>query len=185
MTTYAHETLAKLLDYDPITGYFLWKPRTPDLFDAVHPVRACAAWNASHAGQRAFTTEGHGGYLTTTIFGRRVMAHRAAWCLGQQADIGPGLLIDHINGNPKDNRLSNLRLSTATQNMQNASKRKAGLRGAVFHKGSGKWQASIRLHLGTFDTEAEAAAAYEAAAERLHGEFYLPNGKRATARRIL
>jgi hypothetical protein len=185
MAFYAYKTLAQILEYNPSTGQFLWKPRVPDMFNAAHPIRACAAWNASHAGQRAFITEGHGGYLTTTIFGRRVMAHRAAWCLGQQVDIGPGLLIDHINGDPKDNRLSNLRLSTPSQNMQNAAKRKAGLRGAVFHKGSGKWQASIRLHLGTFDTEAEAAAAYEAAAERLHGEFYLPNGRRVNARRIL
>ena len=185
MNNYAYEMLSRVLKYDATTGNFFWEPRSPDMFGGTNPIRSCAAWNSRHAGKLAFTTEGGGGYLTTTIFGRRVMAHRAAWCLANKTDIGPDTLIDHINGDAKDNRICNLRLSTPSQNAQNAAQAKSGLRGAVFHKGTGKWQASIRLHLGTFETQEEAAAAYEKAAAELHGQFYLPNGKRVNVRRIL
>lgn len=185
MRSYAHEILKSVLHYDASTGVFIWKQRTQDMFNAANPVRACGAWNYRHAGKPAFTTEGHGGYFTTTIFGNRIMAHRAAWCMGMRQNIEENILIDHINGDTKDNRLVNLRLSTATQNMQNAKSKKEGLRGAFFHKGTKKWQASIRLHLGTYDTAEEAALAYEAAAKELHGKFYLPNGKRVNASRVL
>lgn len=184
MKTYAYDVIARLVDYDPNTGKFVWKQRTPDLFSAANPIRACAAWNSAHAGKPAFTSGSGGGYLSTTIFCKRVMAHRVAWCLSNKKDISDGIIIDHINGDVQDNRIANLRMSTAAQNMQNAKKRKAGLRGAFYHKTTGKWQASIRLHLGTFDTQEEAAAAYEKAAKKLHGEFYLPNGERATASRV-
>lgn len=68
--------------------------------------------------------------------------------------------VDHINGDRLDNRRSNLRLVTHGQNMQN--RHVDGNRGVKSFKG--KWQARATLdrvthHLGTFDTEAEAAAA--------------------------
>jgi hypothetical protein len=185
MSTYARDVLEVILDYNPNTGVFIWKRRTADLFSASNPVRACNIWNTRHAGKIAFTTESRGGYLTTTIFNKRLMAHRAAWCLGSRQDIQEDMLVDHINGNTQDNRLVNLRLSTATQNVQNAKLKKDDFRGAFFHKSSKKWQAAIRLHLGTYETELEAAQAYETAARELHGKFYLPNGKRVNVVRVL
>jgi hypothetical protein len=56
----------------------------------------------------------------------------------------------------------------------------SGYRGAAFNKASGKWVAQIgssgrRMHLGVFVTATEAAAVYNFAAKRLHGEFAVLN----------
>jgi len=94
----------------------------------------------------------------------------------------PGLEMDHINGNRSDNRLENLRLVTHAQNAWNSKPREGS---ASQYKGvsaepRGKWRAAIR-HLGTrryigvYNTEEEAARAYDAAAIELCGEFAYVN----------
>lgn len=113
--------------------------------------------------------------------GRRVVsvnrvkcyAHHAAWAYvyGEW----PTSCIDHINGVNHDNRISNLRLATHAENMQNfrraRSDSRSGLIGAMPHQG--RWRSDIKLcgkktYLGTFDTKEEAHAAYVAAKRRLH-----------------
>lgn len=86
--------------------------------------------------------------------------------------------IDHINGDKLDNRRENLRFCCDQQNAfnQRISKRNTlGYKGLAKHA-SGKWNAiitfcQIRISLGLYDTKREAAAAYDAAAELLFGEF--------------
>lgn len=86
---------------------------------------------------------------------------------------------DHIDGNGLNNRRSNLRYATKSQNMHNARKRKdntSGFKGVCWHKSSGKWMARIRLggkqhHIGSFSTVQAAHEAYSQMASRLHGEF--------------
>jgi hypothetical protein len=85
--------------------------------------------------------------------------------------------VDHKDGNGLNNRRSNLRPATQSQNCKNRSKKKApsssiykGV-GAAFH---GKWVARIMAdykmhHLGYFDDPIEAAKAYDTAAKMLHG----------------
>jgi hypothetical protein len=94
--------------------------------------------------------------------------------------IGPipdGLFVDHIDGDPLNNRLGNLRLVTPQQNAANAAPRggKSQYRG-VHQQASGRWAVQItkagkRQCLGTYDTELEAAAVYDEMAKQLHGEF--------------
>lgn len=87
--------------------------------------------------------------------------------------------IDHVDGDGLNNRRSNLRPATRSQNQHNAGVRAdnaSGFKGVWWSEWRKKWRAGIRVnhkahHLGYYDTAAEAAAAYAAASIRLHGEF--------------
>jgi hypothetical protein len=90
-----------------------------------------------------------------------------------------GLLVDHRNTNGLDNRRSNLRLATYSQNNCNKAKRKntsSRYVGVCFNKQLKRWGAYIKpqgkkIFLGYFDNEIDAAHAYDAAARKYHGEF--------------
>ena len=96
-------------------------------------------------------------------------------------DIPPEMFVDHIDGDPTNNRRGNLRIASKIENAANASSRGGASRyRGVSAARNGRWQAQIsregvRMHLGTFDTEEQAAAAYDEAAKRIHGEFARPN----------
>ena len=82
--------------------------------------------------------------------------------------------IDHINRNPSDNRIENLREATLTQNQGNRKqdhRNKSGFRGVVWNKRRAKWQAQIGIngkskYLGIFDTAEEAYLKYCQEAEK-------------------
>jgi len=80
------------------------------------------------------------------------MAHRLAWLYvyGEH----PKNLIDHINRNPDDNRICNLRLATSSQNQQNTKLRKdnlCGEKGISYSEKETKWRARISIGGKTFN----------------------------------
>lgn len=117
------------------------------------------------------------GYLIISIKNKKFRAHRLAWVM--HYGVEPSKFIDHIDGNKLNNRISNLRLATKSQNMMNRPEQinnKLGLKGVHFDKASNKFVAQIcrdgkRVFLGRFSIKGEAASAYETAAENLHLEF--------------
>ena len=86
---------------------------------------------------------------------------------------------DHISGDTLDNRKSNLRKCSISENTQNAKMHKdnlTGYKGITLFKRTGQYVAKIcvnrkQFHLGYFDTPEEAHEAYCKASKELHGEF--------------
>ncbi len=108
-------------------------------------------------------------YSYIEVRGRKYLAHRLAWLYvyGQW----PHSLIDHIDGNPRNNEISNLREATDVENHQNTK-----CRGFHFCRRNQKYRAQItiekqRRYLGYFDTPEQARAAYEAASQQHFGKF--------------
>jgi len=98
----------------------------------------------------------------------------------------PGYVIDHVNGNPLDNRRVNLRVATVSQNAKNrrAQRGSFGRYKGVHAHNNGWWRAVIwsdgkRHSIGVYRTREEAAAAYDEAAIQLHGEFARTNSPQA------
>lgn len=96
----------------------------------------------------------------------------------------PGEIVDHINGNPLDNRKCNLRICTTAQNnmaQHNLRKKKTSkFKGVCWDKLKGKWRCEIRvnkkkIHLGLFNSEEEAGKYYDKKAIEFFGEFAVTN----------
>lgn len=159
------EVLESLLFYDKENGRVLWRrEKNPQ-------------WNGMLAGSRTPR-----GYQRIKINQSLYLAHRIAWKMASGSDPGE-FEVDHIDGDPQNNRPENLRLATHGQNQTNGRafrNNKCGYRGVYFHSRRRKWTAQInhmkKAHsLGFFDTPEAAAAAYNKAALKLFGEFAKPN----------
>lgn len=145
------EVIARL-DYEPDTGCLRWKK----------------------TGLAAGSNDK--GYTRISFNNRSYKAHRIIWLIAYGR--WPNGQIDHINGRRSDNRISNLREVTQQENQQNkltATRRNktSGLLGAHFHKGSGRWYATIsvdnrKIHIGSYKTPELAHAAYVERKRLLH-----------------
>lgn len=110
---------------------------------------------------------------------RQVHLHRFILGLDRDACV----FVDHINGDPLDNRRENLRACSNSENQRNQGLNKrntTGYKGVCLHKQSGKYRAQIRHQgvrrtIGHFHTPEEAAHAYNKSAISLHGEFAVLN----------
>lgn len=160
------EYVKSILYYNKETGELFWKYR----YDV------CKNWNPRWSGKLAGCKDAYG-YITLGINKVRYYAHHIAWIINYGEC--PIMDIDHKNGDPSDNRISNLRLATRIENMRNCgitSRNKSGVKGVHWAKEIKKWTASIKVdgkntYLGYFDKIEEARAAREAAEIKYFGEF--------------
>jgi hypothetical protein len=118
------------------------------------------------------------GYLQVTLDGKKQLVHRLVYS-AFNGSIPSALIIDHRDQNRTNNRLSNLRLATYSQNGANRRKKdgtSSRFRGVSWFKRKRKWVASISpnyqsKHLGYFHDEIDAAIARDAAAIEAFGDF--------------
>jgi hypothetical protein len=166
------EFLCECFDYVPETGTLTWKARPREHFKSAHN---WARWNTMFANTEAGSVNSRG-YICVLINSRSYLLHRIVWKISTGDD--PPSQLDHKDGTRTNNRLTNLRIATESEQMWNSGHRRdtvSGRRGVFPH--GGKWRAAIcvngqRQHLGHFSTVEEASSAYESAARSAHGEFY-------------
>ncbi len=159
--------LKEIMKYDPETGVFTYLVNRGRLRKA-GDVAGVVSPKSFHNG---------GGYRIIVVDGRGYAAHQLAWFYVN--GVWPKDRIDHINVCRDDNRISNLREATHSQNMANRpaqSNNTSGLKGAYFHKAARKWVSCIQkegeyMYLGLHETKELAHAAYCNAARNLFGEF--------------
>lgn len=154
------DRIREVLSYDPASGVFRWKR---------------SFRGSARAGDVAGSRR-KDGYIRIKIDGAVLYAHRLAWLLAHGS--WPEKFVDHINGNPSDNRIENLRDVNAQTNCQNrrvAGPRKNGgtLLGAHWCTTWKRWKSSIIKdgkcqHIGWFPTEEAAHTAYVETKRRLH-----------------
>jgi len=161
--------VAALISYDPVTGKFHWKPRPSALFNTA---RAAKTWNTRFAGAETCTTDNGKGYRTVAIFGRAYKAHRLAWAIVHGE--WPTGEIDHLDHNPSNNCLENLRDVSRKENLRNRPPQKNNSSGHVginWQADCKAWTASIgvdgrSIYLGLFQDKDAAIAARRAAEQR-------------------
>ena len=152
--------IAELLSFDPLTGDVTRRLAIPG-----HPKGKLI---------RARTSDG---YFRVGVDGRDYLLHRVAWCLHHGA--WPAGVIDHINGDGTDNRITNLRDVDQTINLLNQKRQRrsaSGTTGVDILPG-GKFRARLKAngiragsaHIGTFQTREQAEQAYAAAKSAILG----------------
>lgn len=157
--------LHALLDYNPETGVFTWKPRP----------EARRSWNTRYAGKIAgFPWRPRGQkqtYLSIRIFDWPFLGHRLAWLYMLGEWPRPG--VDHEDLDGMNNSWRNLRLATKAQNSANTGRpanNTSGFKGVSLR--NGRYRATFRgRFLGYRDTPEEAAVLYAAAAREHFGEY--------------
>lgn len=163
--TELRERVAKLLRYEPEAGRLLWL------------VSGHGRGGKFAPGDEAGTLKD--GYLQVKLFGRVYRAHRLAWLLVNGEFPPSGFEIDHRNRKRSDNRWSNLRLATRSQNNINAApgnNNSSGHRGVSWRSDRNKWHARINVNrkpilLGDFDDLRAAVEARRLAEREHYGAF--------------
>jgi len=168
------------LEYDPNTGDFVWRERPLRHFVSA---RGWWQWNPKFAGKPAGSR--HNGargkiYWCIRLTGSIYLAHRMAWLLAYGVDPWPDE-IDHIDGDPMNNRIANLRIATRSQQSSNSRRQVqgtiAGVKGVTPNGRSNGYDARITVngtthYIGHYPSIEEAAEARRKAAIRLHGAFH-------------
>ncbi len=145
--------------YNKETGIFRWPDGTGKFGGMV----------AGHRNSR--------GYIQIRVNYKLYYAHRLAWmvCHGEW----PECQIDHIDGDKSNNKISNLRLATNSQNQANIPRKSSntsGMKGVSWSRRHGKWEARTEINnviqfLGYFDDICDAKNAYDAAHKKNFGDF--------------
>lgn len=154
------EYLQSVLHYDPETGIFTWK-------NSGKGRKLGRPAGALHKKLRSVQLQ---------VGGKLYYAHRLAWLY--MTGEWPKEHVDHMDGNPGNNRWSNLREATNAENMQNQRRARkdnqsSGLLGVTWHKAAQKFMAQINvdkrhIYLGLFETAEAAYEAYLKAKRELH-----------------
>jgi hypothetical protein len=159
----SHQRLLEVCHYDPLTGIFTRRE----------------SYHRKNIGKRMGGVSVQG-YRRIKIENSHYAAGPLAWFY--VTGIWPADDIDHIDRDKDNNRFSNLREATNSQNITNrvSTSNTSGYRGVSWIEDHKKWKATLKAdhkvyNLGYFDTAEEAAHRYDRAAKEYQGEFAIFN----------
>ena len=165
----SQQYLCSIFDYGPSTGVLLWKRRSD----------SSVQWNGKFAGKEAGSIKriGRNARRAICINNSLFLAHRLIWVM--MTGRSPSHEIDHIDGDPLNNRWTNLREATHQQNGWNQKGNDRSLpKGVSTVKNSrlNPYRARITMggiekHLGCFKSAELSHAAYRKAAIEAWGEY--------------
>jgi hypothetical protein len=149
----SQQYLKESLKYNQFTGIFTWIKRPARHFESFRIERST---NARMSGVNAGTKDKKG-YIVICLHGKLYKAHRLAFLYVNGSF--PENEVDHIDGDKSNNKFTNLRDVSKSDNMKNASlpsTNTSGTIGVGFHVPANKWRAHIKIegvykHLGLFD----------------------------------
>ena len=153
------DRLRDAFDLDADTGMLRWK----------------IAHQKVRVGQAAGSVNGNG-YLQVQIDRQVLQVHRVVFALAY--DWLPEM-VDHVDGDPLNNRPSNLRAATRSENQRNRktnANSAVGVKGVCWDSRSRKWRVRVQFagkqqHIGLFADLNDADRAARAARGKFHGEF--------------
>ncbi|QDP50289.1 MAG: hypothetical protein Tp178MES00d2C33159851_79 [Prokaryotic dsDNA virus sp.] len=168
------EVLNELFEYRE-DGHLIWKTRPASHF---RTEQGCRVFNSKRAGHIAGYYNPRNNYITINLDNVYYRGHRLIYKL--VSGLEPVGVIDHIDGDPTNNRIENLRDCSVQENCFNSVKTYNNEKSTSQYKGvqitrSGKWLASIHkgevLLSKLFDDERSAAEWYDVQALELFGVF--------------
>ena len=153
----------ELLDYDAERGVLVW---------AKDRGGHCKIGRVAGGGRLDSS-----GYFRIRLDGKNYLTHRIIW-LWHHGEFPPEV-VDHINGDPTDNRIENLRRASVGQNQYNSKRPKtntSGQKGVYWNKRDKAWRVQIcvngkKKYIGVYADLQSAADAYSKAAVEHHGDF--------------
>jgi len=163
---------ADLFDYDPESGLLTWKVRRSNRI-AVGQVAGAKQINHSSKAYRRH-------YLHVRLAEGTFLVHRIVWEIVTGEPVPAGMQIDHIDNDGTNNRWTNLRLGSRSQNMGNRRRnrsRKYDLpKGVQYHIRDDLYVGRLGDRAIKYSKNiAVAEAAYNEAAEKHYGEFARPD----------
>lgn len=159
---------------DQVTAHHLFEYKNGVLYwkNAQRP-----SFNGKEAGY-----DNGSGYKKLSIYGKQYYAHRIIYLM--QHGVMPKL-IDHIDGNPSNNAIENLRETDSSTNNFNSvykDKNKSGYRNVFYNKNRSKWTIYITINrktkfFGSYDDVELAGLVADEARRKYHGEFFTQRSK--------
>lgn len=178
----SRQFLIECFHYDPDTGIVKWKERPLHHFESREKM---ISWNRRFSGKHVGgVIKKNGRILQLSVHmnmegvKRNLGLHRLILHM-EGVDIPEGKMVDHINGDPTDNRRSNMRIVSNMQNCWNRRFQKSSNRSlppGVRKEWNRYWAVlyheNKRRLLGSFATPDEAHKCYLAEAKKVRGEFF-------------
>ena len=173
------EMATAIFEYSHEARGLMWKYPDPSLFSSDKEYkRFLTRWAGKKAGGPSVGGRGNVTHVTVRINGRSFSEHRVVWEMLKKP-LSYGEWIDHVDRDPTNNRIENLRLCDNVTNQHNRdapSNNTSGFKGVSFSRKMNKWKVATRskgeyFHRGYFNTRAEAAVAAAKQSLKIHGKF--------------